>query len=160
MLQVFTSMTEIMWNTGHTVNPKICAFWFNHFSTAITTLHYRWAWLPAVNRKCNAQSCVSLAPPKYSSVQDFPTYWAGMPVPPRKIKKGGQGTWTTPFWETSLKLTMKIHYTEKNLWNWPWKSGIFEKTTRFQNPGDAHAINKWTHFHKNKSSFKVSFFYV
>jgi hypothetical protein len=25
----------------------------------------------------------------------------------------------------------------KNLWNWSWKSGILEKTTPFQNPGDA-----------------------
>jgi hypothetical protein len=28
---------------------------------------------------------------------------------------------------------LKIHYTETNIWNSPWESGIFEKTTPFQN---------------------------
>jgi hypothetical protein len=38
----------------------------------------------------------------------------------------GQGMRTTPLWEKSLKFTMKIHYTENNLWNWPWKSCFWE----------------------------------
>jgi hypothetical protein len=32
----------------------------------------------------------------------------------------------------SLKLTVKIRYTEKNLWNWLWQSGIFEKMNPFK----------------------------
>jgi hypothetical protein len=38
---------------------------------------------------------------------------------------GDWGTRTTPFWLKSLKLNLKIRYTEKN---WPLKSVIFEKT--------------------------------
>jgi hypothetical protein len=44
---------------------------------------------------------------------------------------GGVGVYERPPFgkNPGLKLTVKICYTEKNLWNWPWKSGIFEKTT-------------------------------
>jgi hypothetical protein len=40
------------------------------------------------------------------------------------------------------KNLVKIHYTEKNVSNSPWKSRIFEKMTHFQNPGDAPELDK------------------
>jgi hypothetical protein len=44
------------------------------------------------------------------------------------VSPGGRGI-RERLWEKSLKITVKICYTEKNIWNWPWKCEIFEKTT-------------------------------
>jgi hypothetical protein len=45
---------------------------------------------------------------------------------------------TTPFWEKSLKLTVKIHYTEKNLWNWQWKSTTQKKVFEIDRENPLH----------------------